>query len=347
MGAYARTMEEAARKAKDAQQRATKAEAKAKKANAAAAKAEAARRIYKAQADQLRAIPLPDIMEAFGCQRDKYDKQKFLTPAGAISVEINGQRFQNWGLEKGGRGAIDLTMMILDCDYPSAVQELSSHFGLGAAAAAAARAAYEAAQELADKPKSFTPPRACKSQWSKVREYLTSIRKLPEKLIDWLADRGQIYADRYANVVMLYSDGIRSTGAELRGTQGAFRGQAAGSQKKRGLFMLEGQNRRVAVVEAAIDAISYRVLYPNDWVVATGGVTSRHPMLDSFQARGFQLIAAHDRDRAGSQAAARMAENYPGTIRLAPPRERKDWNEVLTHQSDEEEEPSPTPALCR
>ena len=51
-------------------------------------------------AEKLREIPLIDVISNSGAVRDKYDKQKFQTSKGNIS--ITGQKFINWSLGKGG-----------------------------------------------------------------------------------------------------------------------------------------------------------------------------------------------------------------------------------------------------
>src|SRR5579871_5772197 len=78
--------------------------------------------------DQLRHVPLPAVMRETGAQRDHYDKAKWHTPKGDIS--ITGMKFMNWHQSRGGGGAIDLAMHLNDLDFQSAVAWLQHHFSI-------------------------------------------------------------------------------------------------------------------------------------------------------------------------------------------------------------------------
>src|SRR5262245_32833179 len=76
--------------------------------------------------DQLRRVPLPAVLRETGAQRDRYDRAKWHTPQGAIS--ITGMKFMNWHRSLGGGGAIDLAMHLNDLDFKAAVAWLQCHF---------------------------------------------------------------------------------------------------------------------------------------------------------------------------------------------------------------------------
>ena len=50
----------------------------------------------------LRAIPLERVLTLCGAQLDHYDRHKWHTPAGVLSV--TGAKFINWNLGTGGGG---------------------------------------------------------------------------------------------------------------------------------------------------------------------------------------------------------------------------------------------------
>src|SRR5260370_8093858 len=78
--------------------------------------------------DRLRRIPLAAVLREAGAQRDRYDKAKWHTPKGAIS--ITGLKFMNWHRSAGGGAAIDLPMHLTDLGFPPAVGWPHQHFPL-------------------------------------------------------------------------------------------------------------------------------------------------------------------------------------------------------------------------
>ena len=61
-------------------------------------------------AQRLRAMPLEHVLPLCGAQPDRYDRRKWHTPVGTLSV--TGAKFVNWTLGRGGGGAIDLVMQL-------------------------------------------------------------------------------------------------------------------------------------------------------------------------------------------------------------------------------------------
>jgi hypothetical protein len=78
--------------------------------------------------DQLRRVPLRAVLRETGAQRDRYDKAKWHTPKGAVS--ITGMKFMNWHQGIGGGGAIDLAMHLNGLDFKAAVAWLNRHFSI-------------------------------------------------------------------------------------------------------------------------------------------------------------------------------------------------------------------------
>ena len=58
--------------------------------------------------DCLRAVPLPSVLRLCAAQPDRYDRHKWHTPKGALS--LTGAKFMNWTQGVGGGGAIDLVI---------------------------------------------------------------------------------------------------------------------------------------------------------------------------------------------------------------------------------------------
>src|SRR5207249_8191433 len=76
--------------------------------------------------DPLRRIPLTAVLRACGAQPDRYDKAKWHTSEGTIS--ITGTKFMNWHCSQGGGGAIDLAMHLNHLAFPAAVRWLERQF---------------------------------------------------------------------------------------------------------------------------------------------------------------------------------------------------------------------------
>jgi Toprim-like/Protein of unknown function (DUF3991) len=196
-----------------------------------------------------------------------------------------------------------------------------------------------------------------------VREYLTVTRKLSDKLIDSLHERGLIYADDLQNTVFLRHattnqsgswQRIEANGASLRGTWGennSFHGLAPGSSREDGWFWVglgKGAIQRVLLTESPIDALSLVMLdkpsRPKDGVtiyLSTDGAGAiPAEALRQVMAQGGKVAIAFDADRAGELMAWRVAQELPGARRVVPAY-GKDWNERLMWDGQPEKAPQP------
>lgn len=282
----------------------------------------------KAEADRLREIPVEHIAERLGCYPTKKDKHLWETPCGKTS--INGKQFYNHETGEKGGGAIDFVKYVQGCDYVGAITWLRDEYDPSAAIEAAAWAARRQAEEDLRKAtqKPFVAPEHVDRNWPRVRDYLTRIRGLAGALVDRLREDGWLRADYRNNAVFLKNQHNTTVSAELKGTgQSSFSGSRGNSAE--GVFLVRGGTERLAVCEAAIDAISYVQLHPEATAIATGGSGKWRAALDFIARHGkrfAQVVCASDNDDAGRK----MAENLslPHTPPAAP---HNDWNDVLTH----------------
>jgi len=269
--------------------------------------------------DDLRHIPLPEVLRAAGAEADRHDPAKWHTALGVLSV--NGAKFFNWNQGRGGGGAIDLAMHLNACDFTAAVQWLTPRCVAAPASPQRAPASQPA----------LTLPTPAVEQLERVQRYLREQRRLPETLLKPLQDAGHLYADRRANAVfVLLGKECRPVGAELRGTSAiAWRGLAPGSRKDLGYFACGPAGAREAVLcESAIDALSCATLYPDRLCLSTAGARPNPAWLPSLLAQHHRLYCGFDADPTGDQMAAAMIVLYPAIHRLRPP--LHDWNDVLT-----------------
>ena len=285
------------------------------------------------KANLLRAIPLESVLKLSGAQPDRYDKSKWHTSQGVISV--TGAKFMNWNRGQGGGGAIDLVIHLNGFDFRQALSWLEGHFRSELFPHAS-----ESGQNVTSTPAQakWQPPWPDPTKLGSVRAYLLNRRGLPPEVIDRLIRSKSLYADGRANAVFLLlgQDGA-PVGAELRGTTPRpWHSMAGGSRKDSGFFSVPDRRhvtasssvQAVILCESAIDAISCSVLYPNHWCLSTAGVRSNPQWLVPLLAQGYRIYCGFDADATGEAMAQVMRGLYPAIERLAPP--AKDWNALFT-----------------
>jgi Protein of unknown function (DUF3991)/Toprim-like len=265
----------------------------------------------------LRRIPLTAVLRACGAQPDRYDKAKWHTSEGTLSV--TGTKFMNWQRSQGGGGAIDLAMHLNHLAFPAAVRWLERQFPIPSPTPADPSS-----------PRRLSLPPPDSNQLPAVKRYLLQQRAIPESLIQSLVESGQLYADGCANAVfLLRGKENQPVGAELRGT-GAVRwlGLAPGSRKNLGYFSLRPPEATTIVLcESAIDAISCFLLHSTSWAISTAGARPNPRWLPALLAQGYVVYCGFDADDTGENLARQMMALYPGVRRLRPC--QHDWNDVL------------------
>lgn len=266
--------------------------------------------------DQLRRVPLPAVLRETGAQRDRYDKAKWHTPKGAIS--ITGMKFMNWHQGLGGGGAIDLAMHLNGLDFKAAVAWLNRHFSISP----------DSAPPPA--PRRLMLPTPDPSRLSTVKHYLVHDRAITPSLTDSLIASGKLYADRRGNAVFLLL-GKENTpvGAELRGTgRHRWRGMAHGSQKDLGYFSVDAPDATMMILcESAIDAISCWLLHPCSLCLSTSGARPNPRWLPALLSQSLAVYCGFDADATGDAMAEQMIVLHPSLRRLRP--SQQDWNDVL------------------
>lgn len=306
---------------------------------------------FREAAQAARDIPLQEVAERLGLNRDKVDKAKWVDPEHAHAITLTEQKWFDHKAGVGGGGAIDLAKHVLDCDLPQAMSWLGHSVGPErTAAAVVARTVRKAddtvRQSMAAKAP-FQPPAACPAQspqHKRVRDYLCRLRGLSEVLVDRLMSRGTVYADSRSNVVMAAQGGDgRPAGAELRGTGDRhFQGLATGSSRS-ACFELrtrpsEGGMPRLVLVESGIDAMSYVQLHPKGdlVVVSTAGVLPSlpHDLAQRVTAGEFSdVVVAYDSDAPGQAAAGKLMTALAAAgvrVSRSTPTTGNDWNDQLT-----------------
>ena len=270
----------------------------------------------------VRNIDLKSVLKLTGAIEDKFDKTKWHTCQGVLS--ISGTKFINWNQYVGGGGAIDLIIHLKNYDFKTAVLWLSDNFPYDA---------IKSSPEIKNISKQeLKIPKRDNTKLPKVVNYLVNVRCIPSSLIKYLINSHQLYADPRGNAVFLLLGKEKTVvGAELKGCNNIrWQGMSGGSKKDLGCFYIMKSKSMIVLCESAIDAISYFVLNPNSLAVSTSGANPNPVWLKLFINKGFDIYCGFDSDKVGDNLAKNMIDLYPTVRRLRPP--KHDWNDVLINK---------------
>lgn len=292
----------------------------------------------KEQANQLRALPLNEVL---GKMYNANETTK--TKEGNKSHEyelLDGQKIMitadKWidnATGKGGKGAINLVMYLEQCEYKQAIKKMTEYFDPGVVSTEYARhetaMAVKRVQSISSMPAVVPAPNA--QNWEKVRKWLIESRGLPQKLVDWLKEKGKVYADIRANAVFPRRD----SGAFLRGTTEKKWHQTIGGKEGGPWIVLPlnaGQERVIGLAESPLDAAALAATKPEMEVWALGGNLIRPQDLKA-QLENVQVWAAFDSDQAGGKMAEEAAKVF-NAKRVAPAKYGKDWAEAVRNHPE-------------
>ncbi len=301
----------------------------------------------KNKANLVRQIDLISVLKLTEAVQDRFDKHKWHTSQGVISV--SGTKFINWNKGIGGGGAIDLAIHLNNFDFKTAVFWLARTF-LSSLSSDMQRPADNKPTEIKPIPTptipkpaiptpaiptpTFQSPQKDDARLPQVVNYLLNTRSIPLSLIKSLIHSGKLYADTKGNAVfLLLGKEKRVVGAELRGTtQIRWRGMAPGSRKDLGYFCVENPTaKNMVLCESAIDTISFFALCPTFLAVSTSGANPNPLWLASLINNGYEIYCGFDSDEAGDRLAQKMITLHPTVKRLRP--SKHDWNDVLIAKS--------------
>lgn len=269
--------------------------------------------------ESLRQLDVAAVCALLGLERDTTDTKQFKNDG--VRICVNGFKWFDHNAQKGGGGAIDLTMHIKQLSFMNACNFLSSVSG---EVATVTHTTTTTAPQRTTK-----PPTPNKSNLPAVIAYLTDKRGLNVDLIQWCTEIGLIYADSRRNCVFRYG----AAGSELRGT-GAVQWRSVYGTIERG-FILPARNAvGIAVLESAIDALSYRQLHRDIITVSIAG-NGNHKVINQAvniaKTKNLPVLSAFDNDKGGNIADKILNDSAVlcGVNVMQDRPIAKDWNEFL------------------
>jgi Toprim-like/Protein of unknown function (DUF3991) len=297
-------------------------------------------------ADQVRDIPLRDVLERYGFE-PRREGTTLRAKSPLHNIVVTGGRWFDNKANIGGGGAIDLVMHLGGVDFMAACRSLVDQFRpLGAGQSDLSFPSSSQRQPVSGR-KPFGELLALyaardDSNWPIARAYLVEQRKISAGLVDRLRASGLIYANSHLpnpSLVFLHRDEHGDVcGATLRDTrhQSAFR-PCLGNKLSAWFVVGDlAKAKRVAAVESPIDALSYFTLFGRPIgslaVVSCAGATVPQALMLHAWDRRQAFVVALDNDPAGERGwlkARNETTDWAGFNLSSERPKHKDWNDDL------------------
>ena len=152
---------------------------------------------------------------------------------------------------------------------------------------------------------------------------------------------GTVAVDNRGNVIFPHYDRDGLTGFTIKNDN--YQGFSRGGTKALWQSKQQSGDRRLVIVESAIDAMSYHQLFtnknPNTRYISTGGTISDKQLdliktaMAEMTKLGGEIVIATDNDEAGNKLAKTLVKEAPSQSKITRdvPERGKDWNELLQH----------------
>lgn len=348
---------------------------------------------FKALAEKVDTIKLREVFEMVGAHNNE-DKirNKWKMPWGD-NVSLKGQQWYNHNGSTGGWGAVSFAKYAFATEnhvdlkaeenqytlYKAAVNMLAEYFGEQVDNEEIMAKVEDLKKE---EKQGYLPPAKLSDDYlNKVIDYLHQERNLPLWVINKQIDSNKLYAGvpdwavsklnkakinvenapdnaTYCIFSTKYTSECRCICDDTFENAFSPKGFASGSEKKLYGFTVVPDRKSeapiVAVTEASIDAMSYHALYPDRFVISTGGADNFTLLsklaLESIE-NGWAFHLAYDNDNAGDHDYGNLVELLEKElgvekvkelidnnlfVRDVPP-EEKDWNKYLQEHVQIEE----------
>lgn len=257
------------------------------------------------------------VLERMGAYADGRDGSKFRLPNGH-KVIVSDNRWQDVYTGRKGFGGVQLYQETFECELDEAVAWMKAEFGEHIDESLFVKGE--------KKEKVFRPPPRFSDAEPAVRTYLINERGLPEQVVDRLMKTGTVYSTHPSYTNDKGQERFKThearcvflgkASAELRDASNepdAFKACCPGSETDHSGFSIKPNKNvpelLVTLVEAAIDGISYSVLFPGRFVMSTNGAGRFELMMRiTLQAldSGLGVRLAQDADAPGDQSSQKV-----------------------------------------
>lgn len=279
--------------------------------------------------ENLRQIPCEEVLQKLGFEitKDGADYIRVKNDNLNLVVNTDTNKFtENKSMEQGF-GSIDLLMKVFKFEFLEAIKMLTNGFGAEAltkVALANQKTTQALVKNNIEKIVREIPKPVAKNL-PKVIEYLTKVRKINKEIIDDLISKNELYADRNNNCVF-----INDKFAFLRGTYQEKK-YASVAGEANFLEYNFGKSTDTYLFESAIDALSFRTLYPEKdgkYLVLGGAmlINRIHEVVNPNS----KLYLCFDSDTAGKKFCDKIASEVINEVEILQPK-FKDFNEDLTN----------------
>ena len=155
-----------------------------------------------------------------------------------------------------------------------------------------------------------------------------------------------VATDNRGNVIFPHYDINGITGFTIKNEN--YTGFSKGGTKALWKSKQKESDRRLVIVESALDAMSYHQLLsdknPHTRYISTGGTTSKYQLdliktaMAEMTRLGGEIVIATDNDEAGNKLARTLSKDAPSQSKISRdvPKQGKDWNELLQHTKQQE-----------
>jgi hypothetical protein len=157
---------------------------------------------------------------------------------------------------------------------------------------------------------------------------------------------GTVAIDPRGNAIFPHYDRDELTGFTVKNDN--FTGFSKGGTKALWRSNQQESDRRLVIVESAIDAMSYHQLKSNENTntryIATGGTISNYQLeliktaMVEMTRLGGEIVIATDNDEAGNKLFLTLVQEAPSAQKVERhvPEQGKDWNELLQQEQQRE-----------
>ena len=301
-------------------------------------------------ADQVRSIPLREVLERYGFEA-KSEGTTLRAKSDLHNIVVTGSKWFDNKAGVDGAGAIDLVIHLARVDFSAACRSLAGDF-----------LPSEAGRTMPSFPRSWQGPShpdrksfeelaaiyavQDDSDWPVARPYLVEQRKISPPLVDEMHSRGSLYANNHQpnpSLVFLHRDRHgKVRGATLRDTRHRSVFRPCLGNKLTAWFVvgdLAGADR-ITAVESPIDALSYYSLFGcrggSLAVVSCAGASVPRELMLRANDRGQAFVVALDRDPAGQRGVQKARDetaDWAGFKLSSECPKLKDWNNDLTTET--------------